>query len=225
MGLRFRKTFKLAPGIRINVNKKSTGLSIGGKGGGISFNSKTGTTVHASAVGTGLSYRKTFSSKSSNSRKTYKEGINSSTHMTDQEDQLTLFLSREALESLNFDALLDYWEEVQYYAEKIKVGDDALYGERMKEELRLMGNEFKRRKEEIPQKVTTKDDLIKNRWLFLALSILLFVLAMACAIGLDVNSYWYLVVFALLVSLASAVASIAGFICGNQLNKIKVGKK
>ncbi len=212
MGLRFRKSFKVAPGIRVNINKKSAGVSLGSKGGGVSFNSKTGTTVHASAVGTGLSYRKTFSSKSSNSKKTYKEEINDFTHTTDQEDQLTLFLSREALESLNSDALLDYWEEVQYYAEKIKVGDDALYGERMKEELRLMGNEFKRRKEEIPQKVTTKDDLIKNRWLFLALSILLFVLAIACAICLDINSYWYLVVSVLLVSIASAVASIAGFL-------------
>ena len=88
----------------------------------------------------------------------------------------------------------------------------------MTEEIRLIGNEFKRRKEEIPQKVTTKDDLIKNRWLFLALSILLFVLAMACAIGLDVNSYWYLVVFALLVSIASAVASIAGFLFSRKNN-------
>ena len=218
MGLRFRKSFKVAPGIRLNINKKSTGVSLGEKGGGVSFNSKTGTTVHASADGTGLSYRKTFTSKSSNSRKTYKEEINNFTSTTDQEGQLTLFLSKEALESLNSDALHEYWEQVQYYAKKIKVGDDALYGDRITEEVRLIGNEFRRRKEEVSQKVTVKDDLIKNRWLFLAFSVLLFILAIACAIGLDINSYWYLVVFVLLISIAGAAASIAGFLFSRESN-------
>ena len=42
MGSRFRKSFKVAPGVRVNLGKKSTGISIGGKYGGISVNSKTG---------------------------------------------------------------------------------------------------------------------------------------------------------------------------------------
>lgn len=32
MGLRFRKSFKIAPGVRLNLNKKSTSVTFGGKG-------------------------------------------------------------------------------------------------------------------------------------------------------------------------------------------------
>lgn len=56
MGFRFRKSIKIAPGVKLNFGKKSVGMSVGGKYGGISFNSKTGTRVRASAPGTGLSY-------------------------------------------------------------------------------------------------------------------------------------------------------------------------
>lgn len=56
MGLRFRKSFRVAPGIRVNLGKKSVGVSIGGKYGGVSFNTKSGARVRASAPGTGLSY-------------------------------------------------------------------------------------------------------------------------------------------------------------------------
>ena len=63
MGLRFRKSFKIAPGIRFNLGKKSAGISIGGKTGGISFNSKTGVRARVSAPGTGLSYSTKLGSK------------------------------------------------------------------------------------------------------------------------------------------------------------------
>ena len=56
MGVRFRKSIKIAPGVKLNVGKKSTGISIGGKYGGVSLNSKTGTRARVSAPGTGLSY-------------------------------------------------------------------------------------------------------------------------------------------------------------------------
>ncbi len=56
MGFRFRKSFKIAPGVKFNVGKKSVGVSIGGKRAGVSFNSKTGTRARVSAPGTGLSY-------------------------------------------------------------------------------------------------------------------------------------------------------------------------
>lgn len=32
MGLRFRKSFKVAPGVKVNLNKKSTSVTFGGKG-------------------------------------------------------------------------------------------------------------------------------------------------------------------------------------------------
>lgn len=56
MGLRFRKSIKIAPGVKINLGKKSVGMSIGGKYGGMSFNSKSGSRARASIPGTGLSY-------------------------------------------------------------------------------------------------------------------------------------------------------------------------
>ena len=40
MGLRFKKSIKIAPGIKFNIGKKSLGLSIGGKYWEVSFNSK-----------------------------------------------------------------------------------------------------------------------------------------------------------------------------------------
>ena len=56
MGLRFRKSIKIAPGVKLNLGKKSAGISIGGKHGGISYNTRTGTRARVSAPGTGLSY-------------------------------------------------------------------------------------------------------------------------------------------------------------------------
>lgn len=56
MGLRFRKSIKIAPGVRLNVGKKSVGVSVGNKYGGVSFNSKTGARARVSAPGTGVSY-------------------------------------------------------------------------------------------------------------------------------------------------------------------------
>ena len=56
MGLIFRKSFKIAPGVRLNIGKKSAGISCGSKFGGISYNSRTGLRTRVSAPGTGLSY-------------------------------------------------------------------------------------------------------------------------------------------------------------------------
>lgn len=56
MGFRFRKSIKIAPGIKVNFGRKSVGMSVGGKYGGFSLNSKTGTRARISIPGTGLSY-------------------------------------------------------------------------------------------------------------------------------------------------------------------------
>lgn len=61
MGLRFRKSFKIAPGVRFNVGKKSVGFSIGGKRARVSINSRTGASARVSAPGTGFSYTTKFS--------------------------------------------------------------------------------------------------------------------------------------------------------------------
>lgn len=65
MAMRYRKSKKIAPGTRLNIGKKSVGVSFGNKGGGISFNSKSGVRVRSSIPGTGIS----FSSKIGGSKK------------------------------------------------------------------------------------------------------------------------------------------------------------
>lgn len=59
MGLRFRKSFKIAPGVRVNLNKKSASVSFGPKGlkHTVSTTGKSHTTV--GIPGTGLSYTTT----------------------------------------------------------------------------------------------------------------------------------------------------------------------
>lgn len=56
MGLNFRKSIKVAPGVKLNLGKKSAGISVGGKYGGMSFNSKRGVRARTSIPGTGISY-------------------------------------------------------------------------------------------------------------------------------------------------------------------------
>lgn len=56
VGTRFRKSKKVLPGVKLNVGKKSVGVSIGGKLGGVSINSKGDVTKRVSAPGTGFSY-------------------------------------------------------------------------------------------------------------------------------------------------------------------------
>lgn len=63
MGWRYRKSIKIAPGVKLNFGKKSMGVSIGGKYGGVSINSKRGVTTRTSIPGTGLSYTRKVGGK------------------------------------------------------------------------------------------------------------------------------------------------------------------
>lgn len=56
MGFRYRKSVKIAPGVRMNVSKSGASVSVGGKGGHVTVNSKGETRVGASIPGTGVSY-------------------------------------------------------------------------------------------------------------------------------------------------------------------------
>lgn len=67
MAIRFRKSIKLAPGLKLNLNKKGVSLTVGGKYARVTTGSR-GTTISGSAPGTGLSYQhKISSSPASNS--------------------------------------------------------------------------------------------------------------------------------------------------------------
>ena len=58
MGFRFRKSVKNAPGVRLNIGKKSVGISAGVKGARVSVNSSGRKTTTVGLPGTGLSYSK-----------------------------------------------------------------------------------------------------------------------------------------------------------------------
>lgn len=64
MGLRFRKSVKIAPGVRLNISKKSVGISAGVKGYRKSINSSGRVTTSMGVPGTGVSYVKTENLKS-----------------------------------------------------------------------------------------------------------------------------------------------------------------
>ncbi len=63
MGLRFRKSMKIAPGVRLNLNKKSTGLTLGGKGFHYTVNSNGRKTASVGIPGSGLYYSETINKK------------------------------------------------------------------------------------------------------------------------------------------------------------------
>lgn len=69
MGIRFRKSMKIAPGVRLNFGKNSVGISAGVKGARVSVNSKGRVTKTLSVPGTGLSYVTTSQLGSSDSKK------------------------------------------------------------------------------------------------------------------------------------------------------------
>lgn len=58
MGWRFRKSVKIAPGIRLNFGKKSNSISFGGKGHRVTFNTDGYMTTTNGIPGTGLYYQK-----------------------------------------------------------------------------------------------------------------------------------------------------------------------
>ncbi|WP_287492717.1 DUF4236 domain-containing protein [Sellimonas sp.] len=66
MGWRFRKSFKIAPGVKLNLNKNSHSFTFGGKGAHYTINSKGKRTKTVGIPGTGLSYTETDSKTSNN---------------------------------------------------------------------------------------------------------------------------------------------------------------
>lgn len=70
MGLRFRKSIKIVPGVRLNIGSKSAGISVGGKGLRYSVNTNGRSTTTIGIPGSGLSYStsKNYKTKSYQTR-------------------------------------------------------------------------------------------------------------------------------------------------------------
>ena len=57
MSTYFRKSFKVAPGVHINLSKRGTGVSFGGRGAHVSFSPTGRVTKTLNVPGTGIYYR------------------------------------------------------------------------------------------------------------------------------------------------------------------------
>ena len=57
MSAYFRKSIKIAPGVHINMSKRGTGVSFGGRGAHVSFSPTGRVTKTVSIPGTGIYYR------------------------------------------------------------------------------------------------------------------------------------------------------------------------
>lgn len=99
MGLRFRKSIQLLPGVKLNIGKSSVGISLGGKFGGVSLNSKTGAQARASLPGTGLSYTTKLGGKkkkSSEKKKELERQLKENRHLEETEKNELLVKEHEA---------------------------------------------------------------------------------------------------------------------------------
>jgi hypothetical protein len=56
---RFRRQIKLLPGVKLNINKKSTSVTVGGRGAHVTYNTNGQRTTSVGLPGTGLSWRDT----------------------------------------------------------------------------------------------------------------------------------------------------------------------
>ena len=63
MGFNFRKSINLGGGLKLNLGKKSVGISAGVKGARVSVNSKGRKSATMRIHGTGISYTKTSTKK------------------------------------------------------------------------------------------------------------------------------------------------------------------
>ncbi|QOW46164.1 DUF4236 domain-containing protein [Acinetobacter piscicola] len=80
MGFNFRKSLKIAPGVRLNITKKGiSSVSLGGKGARVNLGKK-GTRTTVGIPGTGLSYS-SFSPKRAKKETTRSESVKSSMQM------------------------------------------------------------------------------------------------------------------------------------------------
>lgn len=74
MGIRMRKSIKIAPGVRLNLGKSSVGMSFGTKGLRYSLNSSGRKTASVGIPGTGISYVKSMGGPTArNHRESYVE--------------------------------------------------------------------------------------------------------------------------------------------------------
>lgn len=90
---RFRKSFKVAPGVKINLNKKSVGVTIGGKGARYTVNTSGQRTLSTGIPGTGLYFVETSKKKGSSKGKKGNGGTGESSGSASEDENKPLFFN------------------------------------------------------------------------------------------------------------------------------------
>jgi len=90
MPLRFRKSVKIAPGVRLNIGKKSSSVTVGKKGASVNFG-KRGVYGNLGIPGTGLKYRSKISGTSNKSNRKSNNQLTNS-HKNEHEIAITISL-------------------------------------------------------------------------------------------------------------------------------------
>ncbi|TWN33798.1 hypothetical protein CHCC14557_2776 [Bacillus licheniformis] len=103
----FKRSFKIMPGVKLNINKKSVGMTLGGKNGRITYNTSGKVTTSAKIPGTGLSYSSSKSISSSQKQ----SHLNNNNYSNNLElnaylNHLTSFHTRLTSRQIN-------WEEIK----------------------------------------------------------------------------------------------------------------
>ncbi|MFY0127906.1 MULTISPECIES: DUF4236 domain-containing protein [Bacillus cereus group] len=88
MGFRFRKSIKVAPGVKINVTHKGVGVSAGVKGARISTG-PSGSRITTSLPGTGISYEQRIGKKKGSKQSTNRSTNQKSTTVSSNEQSYT----------------------------------------------------------------------------------------------------------------------------------------
>lgn len=103
MGLRFRKSIKVAPGVKVNLNKKSTSVTFGGKGVHKTISSTGKKTSSIGIPGTGMYYTSSSgsgSNKHSNAKQLHKSNNNIGENIPQQSSAPNASLEKFSTDSL-----------------------------------------------------------------------------------------------------------------------------
>lgn len=134
MGMKFRKSVKIAPGVKLNIGKKSTGVSVGGKYGGMSFNSKSGAKTRVSIPGTGISFSESIGA-SAHGNNNYQEKI----------VPISTAFDEKTIKSLNNAAFFEYAKGYTEYAKNLDPTEDSCLLKESCQTLEIIKKEYTRR--------------------------------------------------------------------------------
>ncbi|MBQ7972024.1 MAG: DUF4236 domain-containing protein [Lachnospiraceae bacterium] len=150
MGLNFRKSISLGKLAKINLGKKSAGISFGVKGARYSVSTNGTRRATIGIPGTGLSYTKTFGTKKGKSEKEKAKETKVNTKKVEEFNESVEELIRihcTGVDAIDWNRVETIPRKLSSLQEKVLAGDiDAYYEVIEKEEpfdeLRLFGSEF-----------------------------------------------------------------------------------